>query len=181
MLRVVPVLFAAAAATLRIVVMLLALSLGGLSSPTREAAAQDACAARCKGDSACLNKCAQSRKKRPQARQGNAGPKPSSSTASLPKLIVSAEVTISTRRTKAGAAAVAIRPGTAVCDETAAIWAMPVRRGPRNDDQATTFACRQRSIHVRQAIAAKRNHRRRGSDARHVEPAVCQVPRDRPS
>ena len=84
MLRVVPVLFAAAAATLRIVVMLLALSLGGLPSPTREAAAQDACAARCKGDSACLNKCAQSRKNRPQARQGNAGPKPSSSTGSDP-------------------------------------------------------------------------------------------------
>jgi len=180
MLRVVPVLLAAAAATLRIVVMLLALSLGGLLSPTREAAAQDACAARCKGNTACLNKCAQSRKNRPQARQGNAGPKPSSSTATI-QLKRTGNLVFSTRRTKAGAAAVATRPGTAVCDETAAIWAMPVRRGPRNDDQATTFACRQRSIHVRQAIAAKRNHRRRGINARHMEPAVCQVPRDRPS
>ena len=84
MLRIGPVSLATAVANLRIVVMLLALSLGGLLSPTHEAAAQSACAARCMGDTACLDKCAQARKNRPQARQGNTSPKPSSSTASNP-------------------------------------------------------------------------------------------------
>jgi hypothetical protein len=65
----------AAAAMPPIIAMVLAVSVVGLISPAHEAAAQSPCAARCKGDTTCLGKCAQARK----TRQGNANPKPSSS------------------------------------------------------------------------------------------------------
>ena len=80
MLRVIPILLAVAA--WRIAVMLLALSLGVPLVVTHEAAAQSACTAKCKGDTACFDKCVQARKNRPLTR--NTSPKPSSSTASDP-------------------------------------------------------------------------------------------------
>ncbi len=79
MLRAVSVLLAVAASRVRV---MLALSLGVPLLLTHEAAAQSACTAKCKGDTACFEKCVQARKSRPPT--SNTSPKPSGSTASGP-------------------------------------------------------------------------------------------------
>jgi hypothetical protein len=80
MLRVIPV---SAVAALRSAVMVLALSLGVPLLLAHEASAQSACTAKCKGDTACFDKCVQARKSRPQTRSTN--PNPSTSTANPAK------------------------------------------------------------------------------------------------
>ncbi len=80
MSKAIPVLLAAAA--WRIAVMLLSLWLGVPLFLAHEAAAQSACTAKCKGDTACFDKCVQARKSRPPT--SNTNPKPSGSTASGP-------------------------------------------------------------------------------------------------
>jgi hypothetical protein len=64
-------------------VMVLALSLGVPLLLAHEASAQSACTAKCKGDTACFDKCVQARKSRPLT--PNTSPKPSSSTVNPAK------------------------------------------------------------------------------------------------